>query len=446
MITKNLDKGLWKEILIFTIPVFLSYLFQNLYNSVDSIVVGNLVSKEALAAVSNCSTVTNIMVGFFAGLSSGAMTIFARYYGAKKYDMLDRSIHTAISFSIIFGALMAIIGYYSSDFLLRIMNFPEEVIYYASPYIKVYFTGSIFSALFNICSSISRAIGDSKTPFNILLLTTFSNIVLDLLFVSAFNLSVIGVSLSTVISQAISSILILWMLSKRKEYFDIKLKKLRIDRYYLNEIISKGLPAGIQTCMISLSNSLLQRYVNSFDTNTITGIGAAGKVDNFVAMPCQSFGIAVASFVAKYNGSQDKEKIRQSIIVSTVLMLISTTILCVPITLFSDTFVKIFNSDPGVVEAGTAMVKVIAPLYFINGLMQISFGVNRGFGKAFQVMIFSMLAMIVVRQAFLFIAFSIVKKIFFIHICYPLCWAFALLFNVIFFFTSVKPEYDMIGR
>ena len=440
------DKSIWKEMLIFVVPIFLSYLFQNLYNSVDSLIVGNYVSKEALAAVSNCSTVTNIMVGFFTGLSSGAMTIFARYYGAKKYEALDRSIHTAITFSIIFGIFMAVTGYFFSNTLLRLMSYPEDVICYALPYLQVYFLGSVFSAVFNICSSVTRAIGDSKTPFHILLLTTVLNVVFDIVFVSKLNMSVEGVALSTIIAQFVSCVVIIKKLTKCKDYFDLKLSKLKIESYYLNEMVHKGLPAGIQSCMISLSNSLMQRYVNGFDTNIITGIGVAKKVDSFVQMPCQSFGIAVASFVSKYYGMQDKEKIKKSIISAVVLMLISVTCICVPITIFSDTFVGLFNPDPGVIKAGTAMVRVIAPLYFINGLMEISFGVNRGFGKAIPVMIFSMTSMIVIRQAFLAIAFSIAKNISFIHVCYPLCWFVSLLFNVIYYYTTVRKEYKLIGE
>ncbi len=432
---------IWKEMLIFVLPIFLSYLFQNLYNSVDSLIVGNLVSKEALAAVSNCSTVTNIMVGFFTGLSSGAMTIFSRYYGAKKYDELDKSVHTALAFAVMFGLIMTITGYFASETLLKLMHYPQEVIYFALPYLQVYFFGSVFSAVFNICSGVSRSIGDSKTPFYILLLTTVLNIIFDLLFTAVFNLAVVGVALSTVVAQLISAIVIIGILMKKKEYFNIRLSKIKIDKYYLNEIVSQGLPAGIQTCMISLSNSLMQRYVNSFDTNIITGIGVAKKIDSFVAMPCQSFGIATATFVSQNYGCQKRDRIKKSVITAIFLMSISVTSLCVPITIFSDELVGLFNKDPQVIKAGTAMVKVIAPLYIVNGLMEIFFGLNRGFKKAIQVMIFSMLAMIVVRQAFLAIAFSMAHEIFFIHICYPLCWAVALIFNVVYYFGWVRKEH-----
>ena len=435
------DNKIFKEMIVFVVPVFLSYLFQNLYNSVDSLVVGNLISKEALAAVSNCSSVTNIMVGFFTGLSSGAMTIFARYYGAKKYDMLDNSIHTAIAFSIIFGIIMAIGGYLLSDTLLTLMDYPSEVVYYALPYLKIYFMGSVFSALFNICSSITRAIGDSKTPFLILLLTTFLNVVLDIVFVYCFHMSVEGVALSTIISQAVSSVAITRKLMKNKEYFDLRIKKLKIQAFYLKEMTVKGLPAGIQTCMISLSNSLLQRYINSFDTDIITGIGAAGKVDAFVAMPSASFGIAVSSLVSKYYGSKEKEKIKDCIIVGVVLSLISTFALCIPIVINSKNLVGLFNSDIGVIEAGSAMVRVIVPLYFIGNLLEITVGINRGFGKSLQVMAISIFSMIFVRQLFLAIAFSFAKNIFFIHICYPLCWAIALILNVVYYLCSVRKEY-----
>lgn len=400
-------------------------------------------AKSALAAVSNCSTVTNIMVGFFTGLSSGTMTIFSRYFGRKDYDSLDKSIHTAIAFSLIFGLLMAVFGVALADVILKLMNFPVDIAMYASPYLKVYFLGSVFSALYNIGSGISRSIGDSKTPFKILVITTFVNVILDLFFTSAVDLSVIGVAMSTVIAQMVSAILMFITLSKNKQYFDLQFSKIRINNYYLKEMVNKGLPAGIQTCMISLSNSLLQRYVNSFSTDIITGIGVAKKVDAFVAMPCQSFGIATATFVSQSYGANNKKRIKESIIASVILMFISVTILCVPTTIFSDTLIGLFNKDPGVIEAGSAMVKVIAPLYYFFGLMEISASTNRGFGKALPVMIFSMTSMIVIRQIFLAVAFSFAHNIFFIHICYPMCWAITVVFNVVYFFAVVRKEVNL---
>lgn len=435
--------SIWKEMSIFALPIFLSYLFQNLYNSVDSLIVGNVISKHALAAVSNCSTVTNIMVGFFTGLSSGAMTIFSRYFGAKDYKSLDKSVHTALMSSVIFGLIMMTVGYFSSETLLKLMKYPTDVIYHALPYLQMYFLGSVFSAVFNICSGICRSFGDSKTPFYILLLTTALNVIFDLLFTVVIDLSVSGVALSTVIAQGVSAFVILNKLMKDKRYIDISFSKMVIDKIYLKEIVNQGLPAGIQTCMISLSNSLMQRYVNSFDTDIITGIGVAKKIDGFVAMPCQSFGIATATFVSRYYGCGDKKKIKESIFTAVILMSISVTALCVPITIFSDQLVKLFNKDPNVIAEGTAMIRVIAPLYIVNGFMEIFFGINRGYKKAIQVMIFSMFSMIVIRQTFLAIAFSFAHNIFFIHICYPLCWAVALLFNVIYYFGWVRKKCEV---
>ena len=231
--SKILDGNIWKEMLIFVIPIFLSYLFQNLYNSVDSAIVGNYVSKQALAAVSNCATVTNIMVGFFTGLSSGALTIFSRYYGSAQYDKLDKSIHTSITFSIVFGLLMAIAGFFSSGFLLQLMAFPDEILIHAQKYLQIYFLGSVFTALFNIASGISRSIGDSKTPFRTLVITTFVNALLDIILIKYLNWQVIGAAVSTVVAQFVSCVLIMISLVNNKKYFDIKLRKLELDQKYL---------------------------------------------------------------------------------------------------------------------------------------------------------------------------------------------------------------------
>ena len=439
--SKILDGNIWKEMLVFVIPIFLSYLFQNLYNSVDSAIVGNYVSKQALAAVSNCATVTNIMVGFFTGLSSGALTIFSRYYGSAQYDKLDKSIHTSITFSIVFGLLMAIAGFFSSGFLLQLMAFPDEILIHAQKYLQIYFLGSVFTALFNIASGISRSIGDSKTPFRTLVITTFVNALLDIILIKYLNWQVIGAAVSTVVAQFVSCVLIMISLVNNKKYFDIKLRKLELDQKYLKEIFSKGLPAGVQSCLISLSNSLLQRYVNNFSTDIITGIGVAKKVDAFVAMPCQSIGIATATFVSQNFGANNKKRIKESVIAASVMMVVSVTVMVAPTLLNVDMLVGLFNKDPGVIEAGSAMVKVIAPLYYFFGFMEIFVGINRGFGKAIPVMIFSTMSMIVIRQIFLAIVFSFSQNIFFIHICYPMCWAIAMLFNVIYYFTVVRKKY-----
>lgn len=438
---KIVEGNIFKEMLIFVIPIFLSYLFQNLYNSIDSAIVGNYVSKQALAAVSNCATVTNIMVGFFTGLSSGSLTIFSRYFGSAQYDKLDKSIHTSITFSIIFGLIMAIAGFFSSGFLLKLMAFPEEIFIHAERYLKIYFLGSVFTAVFNIASGISRSIGDSKTPFKALVITTFINAILDITLIKYLHLEVVGAALSTIVAQFVSCVLIFISLVKNKEYFDIKLSKLELDKKYLNEMFSKGLPAGIQTCLISLSNSLLQRYVNNFSTDIITGIGVAKKVDAFVAMPCQSIGIATATFVSQNHGANNKKRIKQSVMVASIMMVVSVTIMVIPTLLNVDLLVGLFNKDPGVIEAGSAMVKVIAPLYYFFGFMEIFVGLNRGFGKAIAVMIFSTLSMIVIRQIFLAIVFSFWQDIFFIHICYPMCWAIAMLFNMVYYFAFVRKEY-----
>ena len=202
------EGNIFKEMLIFVIPIFLSYLFQNLYNSIDSAIVGNYVSKQALAAVSNCATVANIMVGFFTGLSSGSLTIFSRYFGSAQYDKLDKSIHTSITFSIIFGLIMAIAGFFSSGFLLKLMAFPDEIFIHAERYLKIYFLGSVFTAVFNIASGISRSIGDSKTPFKALVITTFINAILDITLIKYLHLEVVGAALSTIVAQFVSCVLI----------------------------------------------------------------------------------------------------------------------------------------------------------------------------------------------------------------------------------------------
>ncbi|MBR0138203.1 MAG: MATE family efflux transporter [Erysipelotrichaceae bacterium] len=438
--TTRQEKPLWQQMLLFATPIFLSYLFQNLYNSVDSLIVGNLVSKEALAAVSNCSTATNIMTGFFTGLSSGALAIFSRYFGAGKYDEFDRSINTAVLFAVIFGLMMAVSGYLMAEKLLQWMGFRSDIIVYGVPYLKIYFLGSVFTAVFNICSGISRSIGDSRSPFYILILTTVVNLALDLLFVAVLKLSVVGVACSTVISQLVSAVSLFALLTRKNDYYHLSISTLKIHKDKLVEMIQQGLPAGLQTALVSFSNSLMQRYVNSFDTDIITGIGVAKKVDNFAMMPSQSVGITTATFVSQAYGAGNKKLIKRILKTGVVIMAITSAFIVIPITVFSDGFVALFNRNPGVIAEGSAMIHVIAPLFFLHGAMDIGNALNRGFKRSFQVMVFSLLSMIVIRQLFLWIAFSIEKNIFFIHVCYPMCWGICALFNIVYFIIINKKE------
>ena len=430
-----------QQIVLFALPIMLGQIFQNLYNSVDAIVVGNYVGTTALAAVSSSSDIAQLLNGFFTGMSTGCGILFARYFGAKDYQKVHDSIHTALTFAISLGLAMAVLGIIFTPFLLNVVGCPQDVYDQAAEYLRIYLAGILFTSLYNVGAGVLRAVGDSRTPFYILVISSCVNIVLDLLFVVLFRMGVMGVAFATIISQFSSVCMVYFRLLHTDDVYKVTLSHLKIDRELLKEVIDLGLPTAIQSSLISTSNLFVQRYINSFGSAAMAGIGAAKKIDKFAGLISQSMGLSITTFVSQNYGAQRLDRafkgIRQTLILNFIMVACMGTV----IFSFAPFFVNIFTKDAAAAGFGVGMIRVMMPLYIFQALNAIFSGATRGFGRSRNVMLLSIFGMVVCRQIFLAITMSIEHNVRFVYFGYPVGWGFSALFVYIYYRHQIKNKF-----
>lgn len=423
MKTTDMTKGNITPLLIkFAIPVFAGSLFQQLYNTVDSIVVGNYVGKEALAAIGSTTSLINSMIGFFMGLATGAGVVISQYFGAKDTVNLRKTVHTMILGTIIAGIVVTFAAIYFSPVLLRLMNTPDDVITLSNDYLVIYFEGVIFLMLYNIGSGILRAVGDSKRPLYFLIITSIINVVLDLVFVIKFNLGVQGVAYATIISEAVSAVMVMWVLFSSRECYQLRIKELKISGTVLKRVLKIGLPGGIQMALTAFSNVFVQGYINYFGSSCMAGWASYNKVDIFALLPMQSIALANTTFTGQNYGAGNMLRVKEGVKKSLYLSLVSTFILIIPIMLFSKTFVSIFNQDKEVIYYGSYFLIVCSPFYLLCCINQIYAGALRGLGNATIPMIFMLSSFVLFRQIYLFTVTHITRAFFPVSIAYPMGW------------------------
>lgn len=438
---KDLTNGsIYRNLISFSLPILMGYFFQNLYNSVDSAIVGRYVGKAALGAVTSSSTISNVIIGFFTGLATGVTVILSRHFGARNYEKLHRAIHTSIMFSIISGVTMALIGQFISPLLLQAVNCPEDVYQQAVIYLRLYLIGCIFTSVYNVSSSVLRSVGDSRSPFIYLVISSIINIVLDIVLVAKAGMGVSGVGIATIVSQLVSCICVYVRLSRTDDVYKLVVRDLKIDMRILKDLIAVGLPAAFQTCLISLSNVFIQRYVNMFGSDAIAGVGAAQKVDAFASMPGQSIGLAITTFVSQNLGAGKPERVKEGIKVSIVISAAALALIAIPGYIFAPQLVEIFNTDPAVVEYGVSMVRTLLPLYFILSLDNVYCGVVRGYGHSRAVMMLSLIAMVLLRQIYLYVTMSYINSIMVVYLGYPFAWAVAAILVYLYYVFNIRDK------
>ena len=430
-----------KQIILFALPILLSQVFQNLYNSVDSLIVGNFLGTTALAAVTSCADISQLLVGFFTGLSAGAGVLFARYFGMKNYERLHDAISTSLIFSFIIGITMMAVGICIADVLLNIVACPADVYDEAIIYLRVYLVGLLFTSLYNVASGVLRSVGDSRNPFIYLVISSILNIILDILFVVVFKMQVLGVALATIISQLLSVILVYYQLTHAHDVYRIDLRHLKFDSTMLKEVISLGLPAALQSCLISISNLFVQRYVNLFGSSVMAGVGAAKKIDKFVGLIANSLGMSTATFVSQNIGAKRIDRAKKGIRITFLLAFIPVAIIGSLIYIYANRAISLFIDDKDAIYYGAMMIQTMMPLYYSQSINQIMLNTLRGFGKSFVAMILSLLGMIGIRQLFLAISFSIERNVNHVFLGYPIGWIFSALFVSLYYFIVIRPKY-----
>ena len=413
---------IWKELLLFSIPLLLGNLFQLLYNTVDSIVVGNFVGHQALAAVGASTPLINMLIGFFMGVAAGAGVLVSRFFGARKLKELHIAVHTFVAFTFLFGVLMMVAGITLTPLFLQWMGTPADIMDMAVLYLRIYFLGIIPTMLYNSGAGILQAVGDSRRPLCFLTIASVLNFILDLVFVIQLNMGVAGVAWATLIAQTVSCILVAVTLLRSKESYQIIPKKIRIDKPMLMQIVRLGIPSGLQQMIVSFSNVLVMSYVNRFGSAAIAGFSSANKFDNFLGLPVNSFMLAITTFVGQNMGAKQIERVKKGINTCMFMGIGIVIAIGIPAYLFSDLCIRMFSQEADVIYYGSWMMRTLVPFYSILNIAQVLTGAVRGTGNTTVPMLINVFYYCIIRQVFLAVAMMFVNSIVVVFWSYPLTW------------------------
>lgn len=423
---------IWRQLLLFFFPIVFGTFFQQLYNTIDTVIVGQFVGKAALASVGGSATqLINLVVGFFTGLSSGASVVIAQFFGAKDERSVKESLHTAYAFSILGSIVISALGIGLAPQLLRWMNTPEELLADSTLYLRIYFAGILFVFIFNVGSSILRAVGDSKNPLYYLIACCFINIFLDLLFVIVFHLGVAGVAYATFLSQAISALLVTHKLMTSHSILTLKIRDIRLHKNVLKSQLWIGLPAGFQSVMYSISNVIIQAALNRFGTDTVAAWSAYGKLDAIFWMVSGAIGISITTFVGQNYGARKYDRVHKSVRICLGIDSIISVILIVFLMLFRVPLFRLFTQDPSVIRIGSDMLALITPCYIFFVFIEVLAGALRGMGDVMIPTLITLLGVCVLRLIWIAVVLQISPTVNAIIYSYPVTWiATAVLFII----------------
>ena len=425
---------IWKQLLIYFFPILLGTFFQQLYNTVDAVVVGNYLGKEALAAVGGATgTIINLLVGFFVGLSSGATVVISQYFGSGDEEGVSRAVHTSIALSLAGGIFLTFVGIFGARWALEMMGTTADVIGGAADYMRIYFAGVIMNLLYNMSSGILRAIGDSRRPMIYLIICCLVNIVLDILFVGFMHMGVAGAAIATISSQAVSAILTMRALMRTEECYKFVLKKLRVDFPLLGRILRIGFPAGIQSMMYSISNLLIQANINALGTDTMAAWTAFGKVDSIIWMVMGAFSVSVTTFVGQNWGAGKIDRVKTSIRTGMVVELLSTLIMSGVILLTGQHLIRLFTQDEGVIAISLMIMHCNVPLYASFVPIDLLSGGMRGMGNSLAPMLIICFGVCIFRVVWLFTAVPLNNNIITIVLSYPISWILTSIVMIIYY-------------
>ena len=424
-------------LILFSLPLLAGNIFQQFYNTVDSIVVGNFVGPAALGAVTANMPATMMLISLFIGFSSGASVVISQYYGAGREDLLRKTVHTSVVTTVILGIVLSLFGVWIAPWLVHFMNTPDEIAGQAVVYLRIFFSGLLGLMLYNMGSAILRAVGDSRRPLYFLIICSLTNIVLDLLFVINFQMGVAGVAYATIISQLISAFLVFIILFRSREVYGCSLKEMKIDPEMLQKIIRLGLPAGIQMSLTSFSNIFVMSYINSFGAGSTSGWGAYQRIDAFTVLPVMSIGIAITTFVGQNAGALQFDRIRRGVRTAILMGLSVTVTISLILYILAPQAIGLFNQDPGVLHYGVLFLRLLGPLDFLVCFNQIYAGTLRGVGDARAPMLIMLFSFVFFRQIYLYVIAHTVNSIGLIALGYPTGWAVCSL--IMFFYYRLSP-------
>lgn len=433
------DGIIWKQLLIFFFPIVFGTFFQQLYNTVDTVIVGHFVGKNALASVGGSSTqIVNLVVGFFTGLSSGASVIIAQFYGARDERSVQESLHTAYAFSLLGSIAISIPGILLSPYLLRWMNTPAELIQDSALYLRIYFAGILFVFIFNVGSSILRAIGDSKHPLYYLIICCVLNIILDILCVVQLDMGVAGAAVATFFSQAASAVLVTRKLMVSGGILKLSLQKLRFHANVLRSLLRIGMPAGFQSIMYSLSNVIIQSALNGFGTDTVAAWSVYGKLDAVFWMISGAIGISITTFVGQNYGARKYDRVKKSVRVCVGIDALFSGVLVVFFLLLRAPLFRVFTNDADVIRIGCDMMALITPCYMFFIFIEVLSGALRGLGDVLVPTLITLGGVCLFRILWLFGALRIRPTVDAIILSYPVTWLTTSILFILYYLYRKK--------
>lgn len=424
-----------RHIIQFALPLLVGNIFQQLYNTVDTWVVGNFVSNEAFSAVGTVGPIVNMLIGFFMGLSSGAGVVISQYYGAKRHEEVQQTVHTAIVMTLVMGVLFTFLGLGMTPVMLKLMKTPENVLPQSTAYLTIYFSGILGLMLYNMGAGILRAVGDSQRPFYFLVVCAIMNTVLDLVFVLVFHMGVEGVALATILSQGVSALLVIITLLRTDECIKLSVRKLRIHWWMLKKIFYVGIPAAIQMAITAFSNIFVQSYINYFGADCMSGWTAYAKIDQLLFLPMQSIALASTTFVGQNLGCNQVDRAKKGVRISVLLACSATMLLMIPVIIFAEPIVSFFNSKSEVIGYGSMLLRWLSPFYVLCCFNQIYSGALRGAGNSRAPMLIMLGSFVVFRQVYLFAMSRIYNEIIPIAMSYPAGWLLCSTLTLIYYHT-----------
>lgn len=426
------EGGIARKIFFFSVPLILGNLLQQLYNTVDSIIVGNFVGSNALAAVGSSTSIICLLIAFSQGLAVGAGVIVSQYLGAKEKQGVQDAVHTAIALSAILGVIITVGGICFSSQLLRWMHTPAEVFDESALYLKLYFGGVIFSVLYNMAAGILNAAGNSRRSLLYLAVASVTNIVLDLVLIAGLHMGVAGAAVATDISQLVSCVLSLLFLMRVPADYQVSLGKIRVQKKMAVRIITVGLPTGIQNMVISFSNVLVQSSVNGFGAAAMAGFGAYMKIDGFNILPVMSFSMAVTTFTGQNYGAGKIDRVKKGMRVTLAMGFVYTVLTGVLLLTFADPLMRMFTKDAEVIAFGKQAMRYFCPFYFLLSIMHGLAGTVRGTGKSVPPMVILLTSLCLFRIIWIQFVLPLFSMIDGVFVLYPVSWAFGTVLMILY--------------
>ena len=432
--TKDMTKGTyWKVIILFALPLLFSNLFQQLYNAVDALIVGQFLGKNPLAAVSSSGNLIFLFISFFVGTGSGIGVLIAKYFGEKNYEDMRKVIHTGVAFGLVCSVLLTILGIFLAPVLLKLMKTDADVLPESIKYFQYYFAGCVGMIMYNTFNGILNALGNSKRSLYYLIFSSLLNIILDLLFIGVFHFGVEGAAIATSISQIISALLAFIFLLKKGTVYQIKIKEVKFNNKMLRLILKYGIPAGIQNSVIALANVFVQSNINTFGNNAMAGCGTYSKLEGFAFLPVNSFCMALTTFVGQNLGAKEYERAKIGSRFGIICSVIMSEIIGIIMAITMPYLARLFSDDLEVIKIATLQARTICIFYFLLSFSHCVAAICRGAGKAIVPMIIMLVIWCVIRVLYIKIAMSISHNIQLIFIAYPLTWGLSSIIYLIYY-------------